>query len=396
MDSLFRPGQIGAVELANRFVRAGTSETMAGPGGQVTPDLVALYEGLARGGVGLVLTGHLYCHPRGQYARHQTGIHDDALIPGLRALTDAVHRRGGRLFAQVAHAGSQSRIRDNRPLAPSPVPNALTGREVEEATEGEIEETIEAFATGARRAVEAGFDGVHIHGANGYLISEFASPLANRRCDAWGGSAHARDRLPVEVVRAVRAAVPATTPVTMKLGLADAVAGGLQTDEQVARAAHLVAAGLDAIEVSVNVMRLPSDSCRRYVAVDRGRAMSDLLPHRVIAGRGAAEAYFLPWARELRARVDIPIILVGGMRTTETMARIVDDGDADFIAMARPLIREPDLVEQIAAGRRGRVDCTSCNLCLMHEGRHSLRCWRIPRRRLLEHAVYRLRGGFRD
>ena len=168
---LFEPGRIGPLEVRNRLVRAGTSETMAGARGEVTDELIALYETLAKNGVGLIITGHLYCHPRGQYAPQQTGIYSDDLIPGLSRLTEAVRGHGARIFAQVAHAGSQSRVPGNVPLAPSPVPNPLTGRDVAEATEQEIRDAIAGFAAGARRAVAAGFDGVHIHGANGYLIS---------------------------------------------------------------------------------------------------------------------------------------------------------------------------------------------------------------------------------
>src|ERR1700680_4908058 len=185
---LFQPGRIGPVIVENRIVRAGTSETAAGESGEVTDELVRIYESLARNRVGLILTGHMFCHPRGRYAARQVGIHDDGMLPGLTRLVEAVHRNGGKVFAQLAHAGSQSRVPDNRPLAPSPVPNALTGRMVDEATEDEIAEAIAAFAAAARRAAEAGFDGVHIHGANGYLISEFSSPLTNRRTDRWGGS----------------------------------------------------------------------------------------------------------------------------------------------------------------------------------------------------------------
>jgi 2,4-dienoyl-CoA reductase-like NADH-dependent reductase (Old Yellow Enzyme family) len=180
---LMQPGRIGPLETPNRIVRAGTSETMAGPRGEVTDELVELYRRLAEGGAGLIFTGHMYCHPRGRYSRRQTGIYDDSLIPGLRRLTGAVHDAGGRILGQVAHAGSQSRVAGNDPLAPSAVPNALTGRNVDEAEPAEIDEAIEAFAAGARRAVAAGFDGVHIHGANGYLISEFGSVRANRRTD---------------------------------------------------------------------------------------------------------------------------------------------------------------------------------------------------------------------
>jgi 2,4-dienoyl-CoA reductase-like NADH-dependent reductase (Old Yellow Enzyme family) len=391
---LFQPCEIGGLEVRNRFVRPATSETMADERGGVTDQLVGLYETLARNDLGLIITGHLYCAPRGQYAPRQTAIYDDVLLPGLARLTAAVRRHGARVFAQLAHAGSQSRVRELEPVAPSPVPNALTGRMVGEATEGESQETIAAFGAAARRAQDAGFDGVHIHGANGYLISEFASPLANRRADKWGGTAQARDAFPLAVVRAVREAVGSDFPVTMKLGLVDAPTGGLQLDEAVTRGQRLAAAGVDGIEVSCGLMTSPSDSAGKYVAVDSRRAITDLLPHRVFASP-EPEAYFRGWARELRGTVDTRVILVGGMRRIETMEEIVASGDADFIAMARPLIREPDLVRQIAAGRIRRVDCTSCNLCLMHEGHHSLRCWRTPRRRLLQHAVYRLRGSLR-
>lgn len=394
MDPLLQPGSIGGVAVRNRIARPATSETMAAEDGSVTPELIDFYERMARNQVGLLITGHLYCHPRGQYAPLQTGVYDDAKVAGLSRLATACKRHGATIFGQVAHAGSQSRMPEVDPLAPSPVPNALTSRMVAEATEDEIGETIDAFAQGARRIAEAGFDGVHIHAANGYLISEFASPLANRRTDAWGGSASARDAFPLAVARAVRDAVPDGFPVTMKIGFADAPEGGLTVAESVDRAAKVVALGLDAIEVSIGVMQAPTDSANAYVAVDRRRAAQDWLVHRLLSSP-RPEAYFRPWARELRESVDTTVLLAGGMRTTETMNDVIASGDADFVAMARPFIREPDIAAQIAAGRRGRVDCTSCNLCLRHEGHHSLRCWRIPRRRLLQHAIFRLSGGLR-
>lgn len=393
-ETLLEPGRLGPLETRNRIIRAGTSETMAGRDGEVTPKLAALYARLAEGRAGAIFTGHLFCHPRGRYARRQTGIYDDKLIPGLRELADGVHRAGGIVLGQVAHSGSQSRAPDVNPLAPSAVPNALTGREVPPGNEDEIHEAVDAFAAGARRALDAGFDGVHIHGANGYLISEFLSPLTNRRDDGWGGDLAGRLRFPREVVRAVRKVVPADKALTMKIGVVDAPAGGLELGDGVEAALTLLSEGLDAIEVSCGVMTLASDSARQYVAVDRGRAARDLLVHRLFAEE-VAEAYFVPWVRELRGRVDTTVVAVGGMRRTETMESVLAAGDADFVAMARPFIREPDIAAQIVAGRRGRVDCTSCNICLMHEGHHSLRCWRRPRRRLAQHALYRLAGGFR-
>jgi 2,4-dienoyl-CoA reductase-like NADH-dependent reductase (Old Yellow Enzyme family) len=180
----------------------------------------------------------------------------------------------------------------------------------------------------------------------------------------------------------------------MKLGFHDTPPGGLSVQDAVEVAGRVVKEGVDAIEVSCGVMLRATDSCAAYVAVDRRRAVDDLLPHRIFSPP-AREAYFVPYARALRQHVTTAVVAVGGMRRTETMAALLRSGDADFIAMARPYIREPDLAAQIAAGRTGVVDCTSCNLCLRHEGHHSLRCWRTPRRRLAQHAAYRLTGGFR-
>jgi 2,4-dienoyl-CoA reductase-like NADH-dependent reductase (Old Yellow Enzyme family) len=362
--------------------------------GLVTPPLIDLYERLSAGGVGGIITGHLYVEPRGKYARGQTGVHDDAVMAGLSRLTERVHSHGVVILAQLAHAGSQSRVPGNLSVAPSPVANPLTGGMVEAASDDEIVATIQAFGEAARRAAKAGFDGVHIHGANGYLISEFNSPATNRRNDEWGGDAGRRDTYARAVVESVRSSVPPGFPVTMKLGMVDSLAGGLEIDESTRRAKNLVDAGLDAIEVSCGLMQAPTDSANTYVAVGPKRAAQDLLVHRLFSAP-RPEAYFRPWARALKAAVDTQVILVGGLRTTEMMREVLGSGDADFIAMARPLIREPDLPAQIQAGREGLVDCTSCNLCLIHEGHHPLQCWRTPRIRLLQHAVYRLSGGFR-
>ncbi len=394
-DVLFQPGTIGSLKVRNRILRAGTSESMATVDeGEVTDGLIELYRRLAANSVGAIVTGHMFTHPRGRYARGQTGIHRDEQVGGLRRLTEAVHAEGAPILAQLAHAGSQSRVPGNSTLAPSPVPNPLTGAEVEEARESDIAEAVDAFASAARRAVRAGFDGIHIHGANGYLISEFASPVTNRRRDDWGGSPERRDRLPLVVVEAVRSAVPPGYPVTIKVGMVDAVPGGVVLTESARRARLLVAAGIDGIEVSSGLMQAPTDSAMTYVAVNRRRAFGDLLFHRIMA-KPTPEAYFRDWARALRAEVETTVILVGGLRTTATMRDVLTSGDADFLAMARPLIREPDIVRQIESGREGLVACTSCNLCLMHEGHHSLQCWRVPRRRLVEHAVYRISGGFK-
>lgn len=384
---MFCEQRIGNLVLPNRFIRSATYETMATDQGEVTAELLDLYDRLARGGIGLIFTGHTFVHPRGQAGERQLGIYDDFLISGLRRLVNIIHHHNGRIFVQLAHAGSQ--IKPNvkvKPLGPSKIPNLITGRVPQEATETEINKIIDAFGEATHRAIKAGFDGIHIHAANGYLISQFNSPFSNRRIDNWGGDAQRRWRLAKKVYLAVREAAGPDVPVTMKLGIADAIHGGLQEPEGVIQAAHLERLGLDGLEVSCGVMAdsYGTYSCRQYVGVDRRQAVRDHLYHRLFS-KPVPEAYFLQYARAVKQKLQIPVILVGGLRRTMRMVRVLADGDADFVAMSRPFVREPDLVKLIEQGRKSITACTSCNLCLLHSGLDPLRCWRQSWRTLFSH-----------
>ncbi|MCY3926614.1 MAG: NADH:flavin oxidoreductase [bacterium] len=379
-----RPGRIGSLDIPNRIVRGATSETMASPSGVIYDSFVELYRRLAEGGAGLALTGHMYVDPRGQASANQTGIHDDRVIPALRRATEAVHEAGGRIFAQIGHCGSQTMMSAIVPVAPSPVPNAMYTIQPEELSDGEIRSLVEAFGAAARRAAEAGFDGIHIHGGNGYLISEFCSPHANTRDDRWGGDAERRSRFFFEVAEAVRSAVGSDLPVTARLSVEDSVEGGLQRDESLARARGLAERGIDGFETTYGVMRSYFENIRPYVAVGRAQAWRNLLVQRARQPAGA-EAYYRPFARAVKEASGLPVILVGGVRTTETMTDILASGDADFLAMARPFIREPDLVRKLEAGRTGGVECVSCNMCLAHDGYDPLQCWRDSPRNVAVH-----------
>jgi 2,4-dienoyl-CoA reductase-like NADH-dependent reductase (Old Yellow Enzyme family) len=371
------PGKIGGLVLKNRLIRAATSETMATDDGGATDELVDLYSTLARGGAGLIITGHIYVEPRGQYEPRQVGLDRDERVGPLARVTDAVHRLGGKIFAELSHAGSQSLMPEIRPLAPSIVPNAIFARPPVEMSDAEIEASIAAFGTAAARAKRAGFDGIHLHSGNGYLLSQFNSPFANRRTDRWGGDAGRRSKFMIEVYTAVRRAVGPDYPVTARLGIADAVDGGLALTDGLAIAASLAALGLDALEVTYGVMTSYRENIRPYAGTGRWRAIADGMLHRSFS-EPVPEAYYRPFARAAKGAVDIPLILVGGLRSTEMMDEVIRSGDADFLAMARPFVREPDLVNKIAAGRRGPVDCVSCNVCFLHEGIDPLRCWRTP------------------
>jgi 2,4-dienoyl-CoA reductase-like NADH-dependent reductase (Old Yellow Enzyme family) len=386
--SFLQPGQIGRLALPNRLVRAATSESMATSAGAVTERHLQLYGDLARGGAGLLITGHIFVEPRGQYAPHQLGLHHDGQIDGFRRLTGIVHENGGRILAELSHAGSQSTMPQIEPIAPSMIPNAIFSRVPKAMTVDDIAAVVDAFGNAARRAVTAGFDGIHIHSGNGYLLAQFNSPLTNRRADNWGGNAENRGQMLGAVYDAVRSAVGPELTVTARVGIEDAMADGLSQDEGIERVRRLRERGLDGVEVTYGLMRSYTDNIRPYVAVTSKRALSDLLPHRLFAAP-AAEAYYRPFAQAVKARVDIPVILVGGLRTTQMMHDVIASGDADFIAMARPMIREPDLPNQLVAGRRGLVDCVSCNICLAHEGRDGLRCWRKSWPDLVYHAYCR-------
>jgi 2,4-dienoyl-CoA reductase-like NADH-dependent reductase (Old Yellow Enzyme family) len=389
---LLQPGHVGERRVRNRIVRSSTSETLADEAGAITEGYKALHLKLARGGVGLILTGHCYVERRGKYTAGMTALDRDDLIPPLLELTSEVHKEGSLIFAQLNHAGSKSRDSTIDPVAPSVVTNPSFRRTpVKPASETDIELVIHSFGQAALRAAEAGFDGIHVHAGHGYLLSEFLSPITNHRTDHWGGSAENRARMLMEVYRAIRSAVGSRFPVTVKLGLEDFVEGGLSVTDGLRAARLLDAEGVDAIEGSAGLISPAAESARQYAGVTRKRALQDKLFHRVFS-KPAPEAYFREHAKRLRSAVSCKVIIVGGLRSIEVMEDIVSSGDADFVSLARPLIREPDLVRKIEEGRIDIAACVSCNICMMHEGLHPLKCWRNSNRDLLEHALYRLAG----
>jgi len=349
MPALFERARIGSLELPNRFVRSATAEGMCGPEGEVSPEVIEIYRTLAAGGVGLIITGHCYVAPNGKANDGMMGLWKDDLVPGLAALCEAVHDAGGKVAAQVNHAGRQTtpKVTGHELVAPSAI--AVKGAEhtPRELAEREIADLTDAYAQAARRARQAGFDAVQLHCAHGYLMSQFISPYTNHRTDAWGGSPQKRRRFALETYRKVRAAVGPRFPVLMKLNGADMIEGGLEVEESAALAQALEAEGLDAIEISCGISEV-------FLKIARVSILS-----------ATKEAYLLPLAEALRQRVHLPIILVGGMRSRATMERIIGEGLVDFVSMSRPLIREPDLPRRLRAGQAAAT-CCSCNACFQH------------------------------
>lgn len=349
MDKVFENGTINGMVLSNRFVRAATWEGMAAEDGTATPRLIKKMTELAEGGVGLIITSHCYVIQEGKASQAQIGMHDDTVIPGHRELTQAVHAAGGKIVAQLSHAGNfadEKRI-GGAPFVPS-VFEGLAPTPRREMTLEDIKATVAAFGKAATRAVASGFDGIQIHGAHGFLLSEFLSPAYNRRTDAYGGPIENRSRLLLEVYGAIRDAVGKEFPVLVKINCRDFIENGLSLEDSIATTRSLAEAGLDAVEVSGGML-----TERKLSPV---RPWIDCLEK---------EAYFREEARAFRKEIEIPLILLGGIRSFELAEKLVQEGTADFISMARPFIREPGLINRWKSGDLAKAHCTSDQKCLL-------------------------------
>ncbi|MEJ2757819.1 MAG: NADH:flavin oxidoreductase [Anaerolineales bacterium] len=358
MDPLFTPFTFGSLTVPNRLVRSATAERMAEPDGAIPQKTLDFYRRLTQGGVGLIITGHMYVHPTGKAHPEMTGVYDDHLLEGLSQLAEVIHREGGLVAVQINHAGLKADLETvEEPLAPSAVEDErLSSRTPRALTVDEIEELIGAFGQAARRVQEAGFDAVQIHAAHGYLISQFLSPAANQRTDEWGGSLENRMRFFRQVADAVRAQVGADYPVFTKLGVRDGFDDGLTLDDGAQVAASLKDMGLDAVELSGGFGMITQ--VNSWIGVRR--------PER--------EAYFLSLAKAAREVTDLPLMLVGGFRSRPVMERVLADGDADFISMCRPLINNPDFPNKLRSGEMQVSDCISANNCWAREMNEGIAC----------------------
>jgi 2,4-dienoyl-CoA reductase-like NADH-dependent reductase (Old Yellow Enzyme family) len=347
MTTLFESSEINGMQLQNRFVRSATWEGLAAEDGSCTPALVDLMVTLAAGGVGLIISSHAYVQKVGQAGGGQLGIHNDDMIPGLKEMTAAIHNQKGKVVCQLAHAGffGNAKLSGQTPIAPSAVEGIAEGMR-KEMTVDDIQSVVAAFAKAALRAKVAGFDAIQIHGAHGYLLSEFMSPLFNQRSDEYGGAIDNRARLPLAVVGAIRSAVGADYPVLIKMNCKEFKDNGLMPDDFIHLGKLLVDAGIDAIEVSGG---LPGNT--------------KTIPSQLGINREEKEAYFQEEAAAIKKQVDIPIILVGGNRSYHVCERLVGEGVVDYISMSRPLIREPHLINRWKAGDLTRAACKSDNLC---------------------------------
>ncbi len=375
MSLLFEPTHIGLLEVKNRFVHSATYESMAGPNGEVTDELINRYRNLARGEVGLIIPGHLYVHARGKAIGRQTGIHHGRLVPGLRRLVDVVHEEGGRIVFQLAHGGRQSpkKVIGQPPLAPSSFGrDPISMNRAKAASEEEIQEVIRAFAQASRRAMEAGADGLQLHCAHGYLLSEFLSPFFNRRQDQWGGTPENMFRILKEIILAIRAESGGKFPILVKLNTTDFTPKpGITPELAACYAGWLKELGIAALEISsgtyytFHTVRggIPINDLARGLPLWM-RLMAKIVFKKLIDPCRFQPLYHLPAARIIKPALgDVPLMLVGAVRNLNEMEEVVRNGEADFISMSRPLIREPFLVKRLREGKAEAAACISCNKC---------------------------------
>jgi 2,4-dienoyl-CoA reductase-like NADH-dependent reductase (Old Yellow Enzyme family) len=347
MSVMFERSEINGMKLKNRFVRSATWEGMAGVKGECTRKIVNIMSELAEGEVGLIISSHAYVQRDGQAGPLQLGIYTDDFIDDYRKMTRAVHERDSKIVLQITHAGAfaSAKLIGKPPLALSGVENFTKApRRIIE--KDDMENLVSAFAEGARRARDAGFDGVQIHAAHGYFLSQSLSPALNKRNDAYGGSLENRAKLLLEVLGAVRVAVGNDFPLLVKLNSADFLEGGLTLDESVQIGEMPEKGGINAIELSGGTF-----------------FSGKLNPSRMGIATEEKEAYFREAAKTFKEKIRVPLILVGGNRSFQVAENLVQDGYAEYISMSRPFIREPGLVKRWASGDLRKAKCLSDNFC---------------------------------
>lgn len=343
----FEQAKLGKLTLANRFVRSATGEGMATAGGFCSRMLTACMTALAEGGVGLIITGHTAVSPEGRAGGRQLCLWHGDHLAALSDMTGSVHDAGGKIILQISHAGifSNTAVTGEASIGPM-IRKKDDGTYCREMGRRDIRNVADAFGRAANLARQAGFDGVQIHAAHGYLLSSFLSPHYNQRRDEYGGTAENRARFLLEVSLAVLQSVGSDFPVLVKMNGNDFLPGGPSADDMQKTAVFLEQAGITALELSGGTL-------------ESGK----LVPARPGKIKPEEEGYYREDALYFKDKIRLPLILVGGFRSLDAAQNVLNEGLCDFIAMARPLICEPDLVARWRRGDTRPSLCISDNLC---------------------------------
>jgi 2,4-dienoyl-CoA reductase-like NADH-dependent reductase (Old Yellow Enzyme family) len=353
MSKLFEPFKINKLEIKNRFVRSATVDNL-GKDKMVSEAQLAFYREMVLGEVGLIISSGLFPSLDGWTAPGQLGIHQDDMIPSLKKLTANVHKYGGKVAAQLMHAGwfGNPKTCGLQPVGPSAMFNPANKLECRELSSDEVYEHVDDFVQAGRRAYEAGFDAVQIHGAHGWLVSAFLSPVTNHRQDEWGGTAEKRANFVVRIIEGIRKLTGPDYPIMIKLGLKDYHPQGKTVAEGISSIKRFIKAGLDAVEVSEGV----EEEAFHHIRKD------------------AINPYYVDECRQARSALNIPVILVGGMRQLAEIKKVVDGGIADAVSMCRPFIMDQHIVQKFHQGKADSSQCTSCNGCIEWMQKQKLHC----------------------
>ncbi len=344
MRSLFDETHIGSMRLKNRFFRSATNDKLADASGHMTKGLCEVYTTLARGGVGSIITGLAAVSDMEALIPNQMAIYDDSFIEDYAPMVQQVHECNTNIILQIAATGSQTTKDESKPMwGPSEVMDIAFQTTPQALSEDGVHAFQKTFADAAHRAKQAGFDGVQIHSAHGYFLSRFLTPYYNRRTDQYGGSLENRCRMLMETYAAVRAKVGPDYPVLVKINCDDFMEDGFTFDECLYVCTQLDKAGIDAIEISGG-----SRSSRENEGFTR-------------KGKSGGQSYFAHYAKEIKRRIQAPVISVGGHREFQKLTNLLQD--ADYLALSRPFICEADLIARWESGDTTPSKCISCSKC---------------------------------
>lgn len=384
---------LAGIALNNRVIRSATHEGMADERGAPTPALKRLYLRLAKGGAGAIITGYAGIQQDGKSPLFaMTMMDSDDKITPFKEIVDAVHETGTPILMQVAHCGRQTRsaITGRPTVAPSPIRDKFYSEEIPEAlSDVQIETIISNFVAAVVRAKSAGFDGVQLHMAHGYLLSQFLSPYTNRREDRWGGPVENRYRIISKIFKRIQKAT-GDYPVWGKFNAHDGRKGGMRMDEAVKIARMLEKSGCRALEVSCGVFedglytirgeQLPSEAALAYTFKYNKlpgpvKALAAPILKRIIPQPKPYFRYNLDAAMAIKSAVSIPVIVVGGINNASDIEKIIADRGIDMVSMSRPFIRQPDIVNQFKRGTHTDSRCIMCNYCAIIGEAKPLRCY---------------------
>ena len=390
MPDIFSPWTMGTLRLKNRIIRSATHEGMAHADGMPTEDLEKTYRKLASGGAGAIITGYVGVKRNGRTFANMRMFDHDGYIDVYKGINDRLKEFGTPLIAQLAHGGSRSsgKITGQDVVGPSHRRKNDFGDVCKEAGEDEIEAIIDSFVRAVVRAQQAGFDGVQIHAAHGYLLSEFISPKLNRRTDAWGGPVQNRMRIVREIVTRARGLV-GPYPILVKVSAHDGSRNGVTEADFLDVVRILRDSSCDAIEVScgygdfqytVRMPKLPIDAVLafapgyREMPAYKKRLTRTILPL-IVKGPAPLHNYNVDAAVLVKRAVDIPVIVVGGIRDLPGIRTIIEEKNIDAVSLSRPFIIEPDIVERFRQAKQDSSRCIDCGYCLIASMTNRLRCY---------------------